>query len=94
MSQLFVSGGQNNGISVSIFPMNIQGRFPLGLTGLISLLSKELSRVFSNTTVQKYQFFPALSLLYGSTLTSVHVYWKNHNFDYMDLCWQSDASVF
>ena len=42
-----------------VLPMNIQGRFPLGSTGLISLLSKELSRVFSNTTVQKHQFFSA-----------------------------------
>ena len=41
----------------SVFPMNIQGLFPLGLTGLISLLSKGFSRVFSNTTVQKHQFF-------------------------------------
>ena len=59
MSQLFASGGQSNGASASasVFPMNIQGWFPLGLTGLISLQSKGLSRVFSNTTVQKHQFF-------------------------------------
>ena len=96
MSQFFASGGQSIGISASasVLPMSIQGWFPLGLTGLISLLSKELSRVFSNTTVQKYQFLPALSLLYGSTLTSVHDYWKNHSFDYMELCWQSDVSGF
>ena len=96
VSWLFASGDQTIGASASasVLPMNIQGWFPLRLTGLISLLSKELSRVFSNTTVQKYQFFPALSLLYGSTLTSVHDYWKNHSFDYMDLCWQSDVSAF
>ena len=58
-----------------ILPMNIQGWFPLGLTGLISFLSKGLSRVFSNTTIQKHQFL-VLSLLYGPTLTSVHDYWK------------------
>ena len=53
MSQLFVSGGQSIGVSalVSVLPMNIKGWFPWGLTGLISLLSKGLSRVFSNTTV-------------------------------------------
>ena len=55
---LFKSGGQSIGASASapVLPMNIQGWFPLGLTGLISLLSKGLSRVFSNTTVQKHQF--------------------------------------
>ena len=66
--------------SASVPPMNIQDWFPLGLTGLISLKSKGLSRVFSNTTVQKHQFFGAqLSLC--STLTSIHDYWKNHSFD-------------
>ena len=70
MSQFFASGGQSIGVSASasVLPMNIQDRFPLGLTGLISLQSKELSRVFSNTTVQKYQFFGA-QLSYSSTLT-------------------------
>ena len=59
MSQLFTSGGQSIGASTSplVLPVNIQGWSPLGLTGLISLLSKGLSRVFSNTTVQKHQFF-------------------------------------
>ena len=53
MSQLFTSGGQSIGASASasVLPMNIQDRFPSGLTGLISLLSKGLSRVFSSTTV-------------------------------------------
>ena len=53
------SGGQSTGVSASasVFPMNIQDWFPLGLNGLISLQSKGLSRVFSNTTVQKHQFF-------------------------------------
>jgi len=53
------SGGQSIGTStsVSVLPMSIQGWFPLGLTGLISLLSEGLSRVFSNTTVWKHQFF-------------------------------------
>ena len=57
MSQLFTSGGQSIRASASVLPMNIQDSFPLGLTGLISLLSKRLSRVFSNNTVQKHQFF-------------------------------------
>ena len=59
MSLLFTSGGQSIGASTSasVHPMHIQGWFPLGLTGLISFLSKGLSRVFSNTTVQKHQFF-------------------------------------
>ena len=74
---LFASGGQSVGASVSasVLPMNIQGWFPLGLTGLITLLSKGLSRVFSSTTVWKHQF---LSLLYGPTSTSIYDYWKNH----------------
>ena len=59
MSQFFISAGQSIGVStsVSVLPMNIQDWYPLGLTGLISLQSKGLSRVFSNTTVQKHQFF-------------------------------------
>ena len=59
MSQLFTSGDQSIGVSASasVFPMNILGWLPLGLTGWISLQSKGLSRVFSNTTVQKHQFF-------------------------------------
>ena len=61
MSQLFPSSGQSIGVSASalVLPMNIQDWFPSGLTGLIFLLSKGLSRVFSNTTVQKHKFFGA-----------------------------------
>ena len=62
---VFASATQSIGASVSalVFPMNIQGWFPLGLTGLISLQSKGFSKVFSNTTVQKHQFFsPQFSL--------------------------------
>ena len=80
MSQFFASGGQNTGASASasVLPVNIQDWFPLGLTGLISLQSKGLSRVFFNTTIQKHQFFdtqpsfcPALTslwLLTGKTI--------------------------
>ena len=57
MSQFYASGGQNIGASASVLLTNIQDWFPLEWTGWISLLSKGLSRVFSNTTVQKYQFF-------------------------------------
>ena len=59
MSQLFASGGQSIGViaSTSVPPMNTQDRSPLGWTGWISLQSKGLSRVFSNTTLQKHQFF-------------------------------------
>ena len=89
---LFTSSGQSIGASASAsgLPMNIQDWFPLGVTGLI-LLSKGLSRVFSNTTVQKHQFF---SVLYESALTTIYDYWKKYNFDYTDLCWQSNVSAF
>ena len=59
ISQLFTSGGRSIGALVSVPPMNIQDWFPWGLTSLIYLPSKGLSRVFSNTTVQKHQFFGA-----------------------------------
>ena len=65
--------------SASVPPMNIQHWFPLVWTGWISLQSKELSRVFPNTAVQKHQFFGAQ--LYSPTLTSIYDYWKNHSFD-------------
>ena len=80
MSQFFASGGQRIGVSAStsVLPMNTQDWSPLGWTGCISLQSKGLSRVFSNTTVQKHQSL-VLSFLYSPTLTSIHDYWKNHS---------------
>ena len=77
MSWFFPSSGQSIGASASasVLPMNTQGWFPLGLTGWISLLSKGLSRVFSNTTVQKHQFFST------QLWRLSHDYWKNHGFD-------------
>ena len=74
VSQFFTSGGQKIGVSASasVLPMNIQGWFPLGLNGLISLQSKGLSRIFSNTTVQKYQFFGAEPSLRFSSL--IHIW--------------------
>ena len=68
---LFASGGQSIGASASVLPMNIQGWLPLGLTGLIFLQPKGLSRVFSSTTIWKYQFFGTQQFLW-STLTSAH----------------------
>ena len=84
MNWIFISGGQSIGVpvSVSVLPMSIQVDFLLGLSGLISLLSKGLSRTFSNTTVWKHPSF-----------TSIRDYWKNHSFDYTDLCLQSDVSA-
>ena len=67
MSQLFTSGGQSIGASASVLLMNIQGWFPLGLTGLISLQSKGVSRVFSNTTVWKHQFLGAQLSLWSNS---------------------------
>ena len=95
MSQLFVSGGQSTGASAkaSLLPMNIQGWFPLELTGLNSLQSKWLSRAFSCTTVQKQQLFSTRPSLWRNSHI-VHDYWKNHSLDYIDLCQQSDASAF
>ena len=84
ISQFFTSGVQSIGPSASVLPMSIQDWFSLGWTGWISLLSKRLSRVFSNTTVQKHQFsafFIVLSFLYSPTLTTIHDYWKNHSLD-------------
>ena len=80
-SQLFTSGGQIIGVSAStsVLPMNTQDWSPLAWTGWISLQSKGLSRVFSNTTVQKHQTL-TLGFRYSPTVTSIHDYWKNHRF--------------
>ena len=93
MSKLFTSIGLSIGASASasVLPINIQGWFLLGLTGLISLLSKRLSRVFSSTTIQKHQFFSVQPSLWPNS--DIHT-GKNHSFDYMELCWQSDVSAF
>ena len=68
-SRLFASGGQSLRVSASasVLPMNIQDWFPLGLTGLISLQSKGLSRVFSSTTIQRHQFFKAQPSLWSNS---------------------------
>ena len=83
VSWLLASSSKSTGGSASevVLPKNIPGWFPLGLTGLISLQSKGLSRVFSKGISSL-----VLRLLYGPTLKSINDYWKNHNFDYIDLC--------
>ena len=70
MNQFFISGGRIIGASASVLPMNIQDWFPLEFTGLISLQSKGLSRVFSNTQFKNINS-SALSFLYGPALTSI-----------------------
>ena len=86
MSQLFTWGGQRNGVSAPTSVLNIQDWFPLEWTDWIFFQSNGLARVFSNTTVQKHQFFgtqpsSTLSLLHRPTLTSIHDHWKNHSLD-------------
>ena len=95
MSQLFKWGGQSTRVSASasVLPMNTQDWSPLGWTGSISFQSKGLPRVFSNTTVQKHQFFGA-QLPHSPTLTSIRDHWKNHSLDQTDLCGQSNVSAF
>ena len=96
MSQLLASGGQSIGASASawVLPVSIQGWFPLGLTGLISLQSKEFSQESSPAPQFQSIKSSVLSLLYDTILTSIQEYWKNRRFDYMDLCRQSNASAF
>ena len=85
MSWLFTSGAQSIGASASasVLSVNIQGWFPLGLTGLVSLLSKGLWRVFSSIRVQKHQFFDTQPSLWSNS-TSIQDFWRKHSFDYMD----------
>ena len=82
VNPLFASGGRIIGASdlVAVLPVNIQGCFPLGLTDLISLQSRGLSRVFSNTTVQKHQFLGTQLSLWSNF--HVHMWlWKNYCFN-------------
>ena len=95
MSQVFASGGQRIGgsASASVLPVNIQDCFPLEWTGWISLQSPRDSQE-SSTPRFKSISSSVLSFLYSPTLTSIHDYRKNHSFDQMDLCWQSNISAF
>ena len=92
------SGGQSIGASASasVLPKSIQGWFSLGLTGLISLLSKGLSDSQESSPAPQFESINslALCLLYCLALTSVHDYRKDHSLDYMDLCQQSDVFAF
>ena len=87
MSQFFISGVQSIGVSASasVLQMNIQDWFPLGWTGWISLQSKGFSRVFSNTTVQKHQFFGTQLSSQSNSHNHASLWftklWENHNFD-------------
>ena len=89
-SQFFASGGHYWSFSFSISPSN-------EYSGLISIridwfdllaVQRILKRLF------QHHSWKVLSFLYGPTLTSIHDYWKNHSFDYMDFCWQSNISAF
>ena len=77
--------------SASVLSKSIQCWFPLGQTGLVTLQSKGLSKVFSSTTIQKHQFCGAPALFVVPTLISICDYWKKHSFDSTDLCWRSDV---
>ena len=92
MSQLFASGSQSIGVSASasVLPMNIQDWFSLGWTGWISLQAKGVSRAFSNTTIQKHQFFSAQPSWWSNS--HIHTCWESHSFDYTDLGLSSDIS--
>ena len=95
MSQLFAWGGQSTGLSASasVLPMNTQNWSPLGWTGWISLQSKGLSSVFSNTTVQKYQFFS--TQLSSQSNSHIHTWPLEKPQPWLDgLCWQSNVSAF
>ena len=95
MSRLFTSDDQNTGASASasVLPPSIQGWSPLRLTGLISLLSKGISRASPATHFEGINSL-AFCLLYDPAVTTRRDRWEDHNLDYMDLCWQSTVSAF
>ena len=93
MSQFFTSGGQNIGASASasVPPMNIQDSFPSGWTGWISLLSKGFSRVFSNTTVQRHQFFGKIPWRRGRLPTQLS--WPGEFHGLYSLCGEGNGTL-
>ena len=95
MSWLLKSGGQIIGASAStsVLPMNVQGWFPLGLTCLIPLMSMELSRVFSSTTIKKHQFFSTQPSLWSNSHICTWLLEK-HSLDNMKLCQKSNVFAF
>ena len=90
------SGGPSIGASASasFLPRNIQDCFPLGLIGLISLQSKGLSRIFSNTTIEKHQFFSIQLSLWSNSRIHTWQLAKNRSFDWTDFCQKSNVSAF
>ena len=88
-SWLFTSGGQSIGASASasVLPANVQGWFPLELTGLISLVSRRLSRIFSNTAVRRHQFFGAQLFLLSSSHSCVWLLEKLQLWLCLSACW-------
>ena len=93
MSQLFTSGGWNIGAPASVLPMNSLGSFPLGMTSLISCSPRDSQESFPVPQLENINS-SVFSLLYDPTLKTIHDYWKNHSFDYTDLCQQSSVSAF
>ena len=95
ISQLFTSDDQNTGASASasVLPISIQCWFPLRLTALISLLSKDSQESSPAPEFEGINSL-ALCLLYSPNLTTIHGHWEDHSLDYMDLCQQSDISAF
>ena len=96
MSQFFASVSRSIGASASasVLPMNIQDWFPLGLTGLISSQSGQGTLKSLLQHHRSEASILQLTFPHGPAQTSIHDYWKNHSFDYMDLCWQSNVSAF
>ena len=93
MNRLFTTYDQGIGASASVPPMNIQGWFPLGLTCLIFLQFKGLSRVFSNFIVRNHQFFH-IHIHISHFMTQLSKLYMTNGKTIMQLCWQSDVSAF
>ena len=94
MNQLFTSGSQSFGASASVLPVNTQDWFPLGWTVWSPCSPRDFQE---SSPIPQFESINSLvhSLhYYGPTLTSIHECWKNHSFDYTDLCWQSNVSAF
>ena len=95
MGQFLTSGGQSIGASASasVLPLSIQDWFPLGWTGWNPCCPRDYQESSPTPQFKSISSF-MLTFLYSPTLTSIHGYWKNHSFDYMDFCWLSNVSAF
>jgi len=93
VSPFLASGGQSTGASASasVLPVSIQSWFHLGLTSLISLQSRDSQE---SSPAPQFESIGSSALILLYCLTSIHDCWKNHSFDYRDLCWQSDCFCF